>query len=645
MTNDGGRASEPTSYDLQPPIPGPAAPGAAVPGAPAGFQGGAPGGVPAGTPPYGTPPQAAYPQYAAQAPVPQASAQTQASAQVQTQAPSQAMPPHAGPAQPAQPHHAPPQGTPPHGTPPPGPYVPTALHTSTPAPAAAPDPRADRLLGGRYRLVSRLGHGGMGTVWKARDEVVDRDVAVKEPRVPDHLSEQHRQNVHLRMQREARAAARIDHPSVVTVHDVVVEDGRPWIVMELVRGRSLGDQLTEGTLDPREAARIGLDVLGALTAAHEAGVLHRDVKPDNVLLGRNERVVLTDFGIAQIEGEQGLTETGAFVGSPEYVAPERVLGQRPGPESDLWSLGVVLYAAVEGVSPFRRSNTPATLQTILSAEPQVPARGSGALGALIMQLLRKDPAARPTAPEVRQALEAVARPTTPQPLAYAPAAAPVTGSRWVPPVLHGNRKAQWGLGGGVVAAAVAATLLIVNPFAVGPAVPLHWKVRDEPEAVKASLAVPEDYTKGVNAEAGWVQFSDPSGVFLITFSRETPEMRTKNAGLKDPKDVASATEEAKRLADRYRSDGGHRDALNDSKSTTSKASAHQGLQSAGVVTVYRKSGDSDDAPKRLRRNQIFVNDDKSAVWRLEVGMPEKGEGRKDGDKLFENVVKYLKIQE
>ncbi|MCD9142873.1 serine/threonine-protein kinase [Streptomyces albireticuli] len=643
MTNDGGRASEPTSYDLQPPIPVPAAPGAAVPGAPAGVPAGVPIGVPAGTPPYGTPPQGAYPRHPAPAPAP-APAQAHAHAPAPGM-PSQAMPPHMSP-QPARPHATPPQGAPPHGTPPPGPYVPTALHNpATAAPAATPDPGTGRLLGGRYRLVSRLGHGGMGTVWKARDEVVDRDVAVKEPRVPDHLSEQHRQNVHLRMQREARAAARIDHPSVVTVHDVVVEDGRPWIVMELVRGRSLGDQLTEGTLDPREAARIGLDVLNALTAAHEAGVLHRDVKPDNVLLGRNERVVLTDFGIAQIEGEQGLTETGGFVGSPEYVAPERVLGRRPGPESDLWSLGVVLYAAVEGVSPFRRSNTPATLQTILSAEPQVPARGAGALGTLIMQLLRKDPAARPTAPEVRQALESVARPTTPQPLAYAPAAAPVTGSRWVPPVLHGNRKAQWGLGGGVVAVAAAATLLIVNPFAVGPAVPLHWKVRDEPEAVKASLAVPEDYTKNVNAAEGWVQFSDPSGVFVITFSRETPEIRTKNAGLRDPKDIASATDEAKRIAERYRSDGGHRDALNDSKSTTSKAPSHQGLQSAGVTTVYRKSGDNEDAPKRLRRDQVFVNDDKTAVWTLEVGMPEKGEGRKDGDKLFENVVKYLKIQE
>ncbi|MGW1537347.1 serine/threonine-protein kinase, partial [Streptomyces aureus] len=247
---------------------------------------------------------------------------------------------------------------------------------SSPAPVSSDEPGAGRLVAGRYRLLARLGHGGMGTVWRARDETVDREVAVKEPRVPDHLPERERDNAHERMRREARAAARLDHPAVVTVHDVAVVDGRPWIVMELVRGRSLGDALKEGTLGSREAARVGLEVLGALEAAHAAGVLHRDVKPDNVLLGPHGRVVLTDFGIARIEGDTSLTDTGGFVGSPEYVAPERVLGVRPGPASDLWSLGVVLYAATEGVSPFRRSNTPATLQSVLNATPA----GGGAAG-------------------------------------------------------------------------------------------------------------------------------------------------------------------------------------------------------------------------------------------------------------------------
>ncbi len=182
---------------------------------------------------------------------------------------------------------------------------------------------AGRLIAGRYRLLAKLGHGGMGTVWRAQDETVDREVAVKEPRVPDHLPERERGNAFERMRREARAAARLDHPSVVNVHDVAVVDGRPWIVMELVRGRSLGDALQEGTLGAREAARIGLEVLGALEAAHAAGILHRDVKPDNILLGRHDRVVLTDFGIAQIEGETNLTDTGGFVGSPPYDGKER----------------------------------------------------------------------------------------------------------------------------------------------------------------------------------------------------------------------------------------------------------------------------------------------------------------------------------
>ncbi|MFI1257171.1 serine/threonine-protein kinase [Streptomyces netropsis] len=524
-----------------------------------------------------------------------------------------------------------------------GTYQPTAHHTPPPQPAApqgTAEPGVVRRVGGRYRLVSRLGHGGMGTVWKARDEVVDRDVAVKEPRVPDHLPESMRQTVYQRMQREARAAARIDHPSVVTVHDVVIEDGRPWIVMELVRGRSLADRLSEGTLDPRETAKIGLAVLGALSAAHAAGVLHRDVKPDNVLLGPDDRVVLTDFGIAQIEGEQGLTETGAFVGSPEFVAPERVLGQVPGPESDLWSLGVVLYAAVEGVSPFRRTNTPATLQSILSAEPQTPSRGSGALGALVMQLLRKDPAARPTSAEARQTLESVARPTAPQPAAFATPAPAGGGSRWVPPVLQGNRKAQWGLGGGIVALGVAAALLIVNPFAVGPAIPLHWKVREEPEIVRASLAVPEDYIKTTDADKGWVGFSDPSGVFIVYLTRATEEPKP---GSSTPKpDIGSADAEADKLKAYYQ--GGTVSGINDPVAKKSKAT-YKGMDSAEVRTVYRKSGSDEEDPKRLIRTQVIVNEAKNVSWQLEVRMPEKGESRKDGDKLFENVRQYLKLQD
>ncbi|MCA6092454.1 serine/threonine protein kinase [Streptomyces sp. SCA3-4] len=513
---------------------------------------------------------------------------------------------------------------------------------AAPAPSEAPVPGAGRLVGGRYRLISRLGHGGMGTVWKARDEVIDRDVAVKEPRVPDHLPEHMLQQIHQRMLREARAAARIEHPAVVTVHDVVEEDGRPWIVMEMVHGRSLADQLAEGTLEPREAARVGLAVLGALAAAHEAGVLHRDVKPDNVLLGRDEQVVLTDFGIAQIEGEQGLTETGAFVGSPEFVAPERAAGRRPGPESDLWSLGVVLYAAVEGVSPFRRSNTQATMQAIISAQPQSPVRAEGPLGTLIMRLLSKDAADRPAPAEIRRTLEDLARPLPPQPPAPATPAAPpaAAGNAWVPPVLQGNRKAQFGLLSGVLAAAVTASLVVLDPFAE-ETIPPHWKVRDEPEIVKASLAVPEDYVKAVDAEKGWVGFEDPSGIFNIYLTRRTEE--PKSAYSTEHAEIGSAEQEADKLAQSYKE--GKVSGVDDPTSTTVEAPRHQGMEAAETVTVYRRSGNDEKAPKRAIRQRVIVNEDENVSWDLEVRMPAAGQGRKDGDKLFEDVLKYLTIQE
>ncbi|MEU3545966.1 serine/threonine-protein kinase [Streptomyces longwoodensis] len=386
-----------------------------------------------------------------------------------------------------------------------------------PAPAAPPpvsqDPGVGRLVAGRYRLLARLGHGGMGTVWRAEDETVDREVAVKEPRVPDHLPERERANAFERMRREARAAARLDHPAVVNVHDVAVVDGRPWIVMELVHGRSLGDVLQEGTLDAREAARIGLEVLGALEAAHAARILHRDVKPDNVLLGRHDRVVLTDFGIAHIEGESNLTDTGGFVGSPEYIAPERVLGRRPGPASDLWSLGVVLYAATEGVSPFRRSNTPATLQSVLHAVPAPPAAATGPLAEAINGLLEKDPARRPDAARVRALLQAAANPPVPQP-------APVVREVEVPGPRRSLGRTAWiGLGAAVVAAAVAAYLVLADPFA-GP-LPDHWSKGHEKD-LTATVAHPDAYVRSVPEKAPddghWVAYTDPSGAISLALS-------------------------------------------------------------------------------------------------------------------------------
>ncbi|MFF8927965.1 serine/threonine-protein kinase [Streptomyces longwoodensis] len=285
-----------------------------------------------------------------------------------------------------------------------------------------------RTVGGRYRLLERIGSGGMGTVWRAHDELVDREVAVKEPRLPGEPGdESHRRAAH-RLYREARAAARVDHPSAVSIHDVVAEeaDGEgadpvvgaagldvlPWIVMELVRGESLQELLRRGPLAPPETARIGLAVLGALRAAHAVGIVHRDVKPANVLLGAHGRVVLTDFGIAHVQGEDSLTATGEFVGSLEFVAPERMSGRIAGPASDLWSLGVLLYAAVEGWSPFRRTSLESTLAAILAADVPEPQR-AGALGPLLTRLLVKDPALRPDAEEAEAVLRAVADGTPP----------------------------------------------------------------------------------------------------------------------------------------------------------------------------------------------------------------------------------------
>ncbi|MFJ5706259.1 serine/threonine-protein kinase [Streptomyces sp. NPDC093105] len=263
---------------------------------------------------------------------------------------------------------------------------------------------AGLLLAGRYRLGESIGRGGMGKVWRAHDEVLHRVVAVKELTAGRFVAEADRLVLHARTQKEARAAARITHPGVVTVHDVLEHDDRPWIVMQFVDGPSLADAVKEaGTIAPREAARVGLHVVGALRAAHAAGVLHRDVKPGNVLLARDGRVLITDFGIAAIEGDSTITRTGELVGSIDYLAPERVRGGDPGPASDLWSLGATLYTAVEGTSPFRRTSPISTMQAVVGEEPPYPAN-AGPLASVIVALLRKDPAQRPHADEAERML-------------------------------------------------------------------------------------------------------------------------------------------------------------------------------------------------------------------------------------------------
>lgn len=272
---------------------------------------------------------------------------------------------------------------------------------------------AGRLLAGRYRVVGQLGRGGMGVVWRAVDEVLGREVAVKELRTYNDADGPELEDLRLRMQREARAAARVRHPGVVAVHDVGEVEGRPLIVMELVEGPSLDQVLRKsGPLDPREAAGIGAKVMDALAAAHRVGVLHRDVKPGNILLDRSGRVLLTDFGIATMEdpgdgAATSLTRTGHLVGSLDYMAPERAQGADPGAASDVWALGATLYAAVEGAAPFRRTSTFSTLTAIVG-EPLPEPQRAGPLAPVLRRLLDKRPEARPGAEEARELLQAVA---------------------------------------------------------------------------------------------------------------------------------------------------------------------------------------------------------------------------------------------
>ncbi|UOB10769.1 serine/threonine protein kinase [Streptomyces sp. HP-A2021] len=252
----------------------------------------------------------------------------------------------------------------------------------------------ERLLAGRYRLGEVLGRGGMGTVWRAQDETLGRTVAVKELRFPSNIDEEEKRRLITRTLREAKAIARIRNNSAVTVFDVVQEDDRPWIVMELVEGKSLAEVIREdGLLEPKRAAEVGLAVLDVLRSAHREGILHRDVKPSNVLIAEDGRVVLTDFGIAQVEGDPSITSTGMLVGAPSYISPERARGHKPGPAADLWSLGGLLYAAVEGTPPYDKGSAIATLTAVMT-EPLEEPKNAGPLRDVIHGLLTKDPAKR-----------------------------------------------------------------------------------------------------------------------------------------------------------------------------------------------------------------------------------------------------------
>jgi serine/threonine protein kinase len=261
-------------------------------------------------------------------------------------------------------------------------------------------PSADtgRVIAGRYRLQAPIGRGAMGVVWRARDQLLDRDVAIKEVQIADTLTQEERATAFQRTLREAKTAARLNHPAVVTVYDVAEDGGRPWIVMQLVQAQSLDQVLGDsGPLSPRRAAEMARQLLSALSVAHAAGVMHRDVKPSNVLLGSDDRAVLTDFGIATFQDDPKLTQTGMVMGSPGFTAPERIRGEDASPASDLWSLGATIYAAVEGHGPFEQRGGAITTMSAIINEDAPEAPTAGALAPVIAALLRREPSDRPDA--------------------------------------------------------------------------------------------------------------------------------------------------------------------------------------------------------------------------------------------------------
>jgi serine/threonine protein kinase len=313
-----------------------------------------------------------------------------------------------------------------------------------------------RLIAGRYQLVAPLGAGGAGTVWRARDELLHREVAVKEVRLPPGDD---RQRALVDTLREARAAAALSHPSIITVHDVLSEDGQPWIIMDLLAGKSLGDLVKErGPLPPGHVATIGLRVLDALAAAHARGILHRDVKPGNVMITQNGEVVLTDFGIAAHTGDMPGARTAAaaahlgdVAGSPGYIAPEHLRGEPAGPMADLWSLGATLYTASAGRPPFHRDSQLAIVAAVLTQFPPPPVN-AGPFGGLLLAMLDKNPAARPHPQAVRAHLAPVAVPLPVRAREPAPATVPVRARRSRGPLV---------LGGLAVCAAAVVTAVVL----------------------------------------------------------------------------------------------------------------------------------------------------------------------------------------
>lgn len=384
----------------------------------------------------------------------------------------------------------------------------------------------DTVIAGRYRLLSQLGRGGMGVVWEALDTSLDRKVAVKGLLYPGAVTPVAQAQWVNRARREAQAIARIGHQNVVAVHDVIEDGNQVWIVMELLNSRSLADLLSEQRqLSVPHAARIGLQVLRGLTAVHEAGVLHRDVKPHNILFRPDGRALLMDFGIATFEGAVQVTRSHEIIGTPQYLAPELLsrTAEHPHPAtaaSDLWALGVTLYEMVEGRRPFDGATGFEVLIAVRES-PVPPMKYAGPLTALIEALLRKDPAARPDATEAERTLQAVTRdfaaldtPAPPKPAGpVPPEPGPVTGHTGTP-----GRRRPWDRW--KVPAAVLCTALLAGAA---------WFVWGQGGGDGTTAGgAPEKGAVADQGKAGPPKFSDTHDVLRIGVKGDQPGLSVKS---------------------------------------------------------------------------------------------------------------------
>jgi eukaryotic-like serine/threonine-protein kinase len=335
-----------------------------------------------------------------------------------------------------------------------------------------------RVIAGRYALLAELGRGGMGVVWRAHDQVIGRQVAIKELHIADGIAPEERRVLEERVLREARTAGKLNDPGVVTVFDVVMDGGVPWVVMELVEAPTLATLISaRGPMPQEQVVSIAQQSLSALEVAHQAGIVHRDVKPGNLMIRADGRVKLTDFGIAQAHDDPRLTTSGSLIGSPAYMSPERLHGHDASPASDLWALGATLCYAVEGWSPIERSSTASTLHAIMNETPRLT-RASGVLGAVITGLLIGDPNARLTAPQARAMLSSIGnQPTPPQGLPPA-ATAQLRQAQEDPAKKKRNR----------IFALVAAVLVLAGGFVGG--IYTH-KAFSTPSAAKTALTYGE----------------------------------------------------------------------------------------------------------------------------------------------------------